>query len=158
MEFLEKDLEEIIFNATKDQLFDADMPLLGKRFRQVRLGCYGVCDILHVYRDDENVLTFEVLELKKEKIGISAFLQAVKYIKGIQQYLKKVKNRRPENYNYEITLVGRSVDTSGSFIFLPDIVSNCIPQFRINLFTYKYGFDGIYFVLHDGYELTEEGF
>jgi hypothetical protein len=156
MEFLEKDLEEVIYLADKVKLMEKGLDLNGKLFRQLRIGNYGICDLLHVYKNQNNIICFEIIELKKDKIGISAFLQAVNYIRGVQMYLKYVKKRNYYNYNYEITLIGKKVDDSGSFIYLPNI---CDKNFlSINFYTYSYDENGIYFNLHNDYSLIDNGF
>ena len=38
MEFLEKDLEQIIWEASDNDLEDAGLDFYGKRFRQLRIG------------------------------------------------------------------------------------------------------------------------
>ena len=178
MDFLEKDLEQIIFEATEDQLESLD--LKGKRFRQLRIGNYGIADLVYIDREynwdidsfdekgypvetiSEYGLKITICELKKDKIGISAFLQAINYCKGIKTYLDK---REFYNYNFEILLMGRSIDTSGSFVFITDLVENYSDESKfegwinkIKFFTYSYGFDGISFKREKNYNLKDSGF
>ena len=160
MEFLEKDLEEIIFNADKYELAERGLWLQsGKLFRQLRIGKYGVADLVHAYFEYDQIdannyirpkLYVNVIELKKDKIGISAFLQAVSYLRGIQRYL----NRKHHMFDIEleITLIGKSIDESGSFSYLPALLNN------VSFYTYSYDFDGIRFEYHSGYKLIDEGF
>lgn len=97
MNFLENDLEEIIYKANKDFLADRGLYLKrGKLFRQLRIGNYGILDLLEFdrprYSKQMKMVipgVCHVLELKKDKIGMSAFLQAVGYARGIQRYLYK---------------------------------------------------------------------
>ena len=58
MEFSEKDLEDIIFDASQDfetrgDLIDRglDLPLYGKMYRQVNFGAYGIADLINVWID-----------------------------------------------------------------------------------------------------------
>ena len=160
MEFSEKDLEEIIFNSDKEELAERGLYLQGgKLFRQKRIGNYGVTDLIHAYfeydkidetRFVKSLLHINVIELKKDKIGISAFLQAVSYLRGIQRYL----NRKHHMFDIEleITLIGKSIDDSGSFSYLPALLNN------VSFYTYSYDFDGIRFEYHSGYKLIDEGF
>ena len=160
MEFFEKDLEQIIFDANKDELSERGLYLEGgKLFRQLRIGNYGIADLVHAYFEydqispDEyrrTILHINVIELKKDKIGISAFLQAVNYLKGIKRYFYNRKYHM--NVEYNITLIGKSIDESGSFCFLPDVMDN------LELYIYRYDFDGIYFDEKSGYGLKNEGF
>ena len=192
MDFLEKDLEQIIYDATDEQLNKFDFPD-GIKKRQLRIGNYGIADLVYFkrvnvgsvqfdnskpYHKTDNVgLCITVCELKKDKIGISALLQAVNYCKGISRYLEK---REFFNFYFNILLVGREVDSSGSFIFLTDLLGenlrytfenvdfeeNFNPYSSyfnkginsIKFKTYSYEFDGIKFKDHNDYKLTNEGF
>lgn len=174
MDFLEKDLEQVIYEATDDQL--SELGLFGRRFRQLRIGNYGIADLVFVERDytlsfyPENKdvkinnygLKITVCELKKDKIGISAFLQAVGYCKGIARYLEK---RQFRNFYFEILLMGRDLDTSGSFPYITDLFHNHSDECKfsngvnsVHFYTYKYGFNGIKFSLENGYKIINNNF
>ena len=173
MEFLEKDLEQIIYETPDEKLEQKNLYTRGRRFRQLRIGNYGIADMITVqrYKTDPmyesqrtyNCLEITVYELKKDKIGISAFLQAVRYVKGISKYLE---NRHSGLFlSYRIVLIGRTIDDSGSFLYLPDVFCNpshgCVPSGGIEsveLFTYSYGVDGLNFKEHSGYQLVNQGF
>lgn len=167
MEFLEKDLEQIIWEASDKELRERGLFLLGKRFRQLRIGNYGIADLVTVHRQQKyedfiyGKLIITVYELKKDKIGISAFLQALNYCKGISSYLEK---REFSDYTLSIVLVGKSIDSSGSFIYLTDLIGNYSDNYdkgyinEINYYTYSYKIDGLSFKGESGYSLTDEGF
>lgn len=177
MTFLEKDLEEIIYETYKSDpigLKKRGLYLNGIIKRQLRIGNYGIADLVtferdidyeyspdrFIDKDDVETMIFEcyttpklivtVYELKKDKIGISAYLQALKYIKGIKRYL----DEREFNYDvgYNIVLIGKELDTSGSFCFIPDFSSN------VEFYTYNYDLDGLKFKNKKGYILTDENF
>lgn len=180
MNFLEKDLEEIIWNDYQlngsNNLADRGLFISGKLKRQLNIGGYGISDLVsfergfsdleemvfyenEYYKDFklsnpdkhfEKCLRITVYELKKEKIGISAYLQAVKYVRGIQQYL--ALRHKSFNVFYEIVLIGRKLDDSGSFCFLPNVVDN------LSLITYEYGIDGLVFQKNYGYRLINNCF
>lgn len=176
MDFLEKDLEQIIYEATDEQLFD-HLYLSGKRFRQLKIGNYGISDLIFVRREYKEHIDYDnftsrimdcglvitICELKKDKIGISAFLQAINYAKGVKEYLEK---REFYNFNIEILLCGKSIDLSGGFIYLTDLFNQNEEdetQFTrsikcIDYYTYSYTFDGIKFKKEHGYRLTNNGF
>lgn len=162
MKFLEKELEDIIWESDKYQLEERGLSLFGNLFRQMAIGNYGIADIIQVkkaYSNNKPYLMINILELKQDKIGISAFLQAVKYAKGVQSYFKK---RGLKNYILNITIIGKEVDISGSICFLPDLIeSNKINYGKINsvkFITYEYTLDGLYFNESKGYALIKEGF
>ena len=113
MEFLEKDLEEIIYLSDKFRLDKRGLSLHGKLKRQFRIGNYGVSDLVEIIRPKcENKIfykgTINILELKKDKIGVSTFFQALNYLQGIKTYLEQ---RSFDHYfNYKITMIGKELD------------------------------------------------
>ena len=193
MDFLEKDLEQIIYEATEEQLNEFDFPT-GIKKRQLRIGNYGIADLVYFKRVavtsfrpddgkpvcdvvDNSGLCITVCEFKKDKIGISAFLQAINYCKGISRYLLK---RGFESFYFNILLVGRNIDDSGSFVYLTDLLGeslrysydnvdgeenyNAYTSYfnqginNIKFKTSSYDFNGIKFKDHKGYKLKNEGF
>lgn len=169
MKFLEKDLEEIIFTSSKEKLSERGLDVNGKLYRQVYLGNYGTCDLLSISRDYnqrtfpekiEPVIQFELYELKQEKIGISAFLQAIGYMRGIISYLNKRELYLGVHFEFCITLIGKSIDTNSTFCYLTDVLPDTILTCRsfLNCYTYEYDIDGIRFNLEYDYNLTEKGF
>lgn len=169
MEFLEKDLETIIWESNNEKLLDRGLyGVYGcKLYRQLKIGNYGVADLVsigrsNIYEDEEPHLIITVFELKKDKVGISAFLQAIRYCKGIKRYLEK---RNFNNFKLNISLVGKDVDMSGDFIYITDLIGNvgsnseCFGVIdKIDFYTYKYELDGLYFESKNEYSLIEEGF
>jgi len=166
MNFLEKDLEQIIYDAEKELLADKGLIIEGQLKRQFKIGNYGIADLIE-FKKPYYCLYFKkcvkgeitIYELKKEKIGISAFLQSLKYAKGIQTYLQK--HKRNIDFTINIILCGKNVDTSGEFIFIPSLISS-FETFgyinNINFYTYDYLIDGINFVDHTEYNLKNKGF
>lgn len=164
MKFLEKELEQIIWESDKTQLENRGLSLYGTLYRQKPIGNYGIADIIQVekaYSKKRPYLIIDVLELKQEKIGISAFLQAVRYAKGIQSYLE---GRNVKNYILNIKLIGKELDMSGSICFLPDLidVNKKILNFgklnSVKFITYEYSLNGLMFKEEKGYKLIKEGF
>ena len=164
MKFLEKELEQIIWESDKTQLENRGLSLYGTLYRQKPIGNYGIADIIQVekaYSKNKPYLIIDVLELKQEKIGISAFLQAVRYAKGIQSYLE---GRKVKNYTLNIKLIGKELDMSGSICFLPDLidVNKKILNFgklnSVKFITYEYRLNGLMFKEEKGYKLIKEGF
>lgn len=171
MEFLEKDLEEIIYLSDKSKLSDRGLYLHGVLKRQLKIGNYGIADLVeikrpyyHPYFKKNMKGVINVLELKKDKIGVSTFFQALNYVKGIKTYLEK---RNMEHlFNFQITLIGKNFDTSSSFCYLGNLFDNDISDkeldtetnIKIQLFTYTYELDGLEFDEIYNYNLTNEGF
>lgn len=151
MDFLEKDLEDIIFYADKGELVNrglfvgsaTDVPT--HYFRQVKLGNYGVCDLLSIslYGD---VYSVTIYELKRKDVNKDTFFQILRYARGVQ-HLAKLKNKSVE---IDMCMIGRKVDLS-DFVYLPNIFDN------VYIFTYNYDYDGISFRNEIDYFLKNPG-
>jgi hypothetical protein len=176
MKFLEKTLEDIIYDTPADEIFKRGLTVQGKCYRQLKIGNYGIADLIYVRKDYEidyvkdlyrnPSLVINVIELKKNKININTFLQALGYCKGISRYLKL---RGFTRFCFEITLIGQTIDESDSFCYLTDLIAPSydlhyrLEEFHdsimnLSFFTYNYQFDGIRFNKINGYKLTDEGF
>jgi hypothetical protein len=170
MEFFEKDLEEIIFLSDKEELSERGLFIEGNLKRQLRIGHYGIADLVETKRP--RVLTgggfkkglITVYELKNNKIGVSTFFQALNYLKGIQSYIRL---RGFEGFfNYKIILIGRHFDRDSSFCYLPEIFpkpeihyESCYDnRTYVELYTYSYSLLGINFKEVRDYDLIDNGF
>lgn len=167
MNFLEKDLETIILETDNELLFDRELYILGKKYRQLRIGNYGIADIVTIKKKYEEgrsrispYLEITIFELKKEKIGISAFLQSIKYAKGIKTYLEEKKCNI--EFIINITLCAKDIDLSGEFIYITNLFKNDYPNFGyindIEFYTFSYEFNGIKFNRKQHYNLIHKGF
>jgi len=155
MKFLEKDLEDIIYSTPRESLSERGLDISGKMYRQLRIGNYGIADLVTVQKNYieapwglEHEVTITVYELKKGLVNVETFLQAVRYSHGIKSFMQQ---RFDLNVDVDIVLIGSSIDNYGECGFIPNIFNN------IKYFTYKYNYNGITF---DGLNLTmlEEGF
>jgi hypothetical protein len=168
MKFLECDLEEIIMSVNDVKLSERGLHIGSKKKNQVRIGNYGVADIVSFHTPNwffsrgEMVLIekpkIQVIELKKDAVSLSSFIQAVGYLKGIQRYMDKVRNIDILDYNWEIVLIGKTVDFSSNLVYLPDLFDLEQNSIGVSIYTYEYEFDGLTFKPHHGYSLIKEGF
>jgi hypothetical protein len=178
MNFLEKDLEQIIYEADKELLAEKGLRVNGKLLRQVRIGNYGIADLVSIERPYYHTHfefhckgTITIYELKKENISVSAFLQAVGYVKGImrwmEQHPKNIEIISTSNYDINIVLIGKNIDKKGEFLYLADLLNtdnlgdnSLLDGFNLSLemFTYDYDFNGINFTKIENYKLMNEGF
>jgi hypothetical protein len=172
MNFLEKDLEEIIFSSSRQELENRGL-YIGTNYillRQKRIGNYGIADLIQVKTPYYHSVfrqfckgEINVIELKQDKIGISAFLQALGYLKGIRRYLEG--RNKDHLFNYTITLIGKTIDLNSSFVYLSQFtnepeerVVNENSEFHLRNFLYQYNIDGLSFEEIDLYKLSDEGF
>jgi len=168
MKFLEKDLEQIIYDTDNELLVKKGLHICGKKYRQIKIGNYGICDLITVskfydyYGDDMDrpfpVLKISVIELKKNEISVNTFLQAVRYLKGIQRYLEF--REKHFEVRYDIILIGDNIESSSDFLYLTDLIESYGYNTGFNLKFYTYGMDinGLNFTKECGYKLTTEGF
>lgn len=162
MSFLEKDLENIIWESDNEKLREKGLKIYGKKFRQIRIGNYGVADLITVERKIDcyfnNFLDITVYELKKEKAGISAFLQAIRYCKGIQTYM--LNKRSSTLFKLNIVLCAKNIDTESDYIFISDLISSDEYEkiCSVHNYSFNYGIDGIVFKQKQNYNLIDKGF
>jgi hypothetical protein len=168
MEFLEKDLEQIIYETSSDLLESKGLEVCGKRYRQLRIGAYGIADLVTVeltnyliHQGSKLCLIITVYELKKERAGISAFLQAVRYVKGISQYLNK-RNLFNITLNvfYKIVIIGKEIEINSDYIFLTDFLYYDYPNslqvgrlIDLNNYSYRIDINGLQFKHECNYHL-----
>jgi hypothetical protein len=171
MNFLEKDLEEIIFTSDRSELSQRGLCLDGTLLRQVRIGNYGIADLIeikrpmyHQYFKKHEKGLISIYELKLDKASPSSFLQAVRYAKGVHSYLGKKELWKL--FDIEIVLIGKRVDTQSSFVYLSDLfgrdmcnkfIGDDISTF-VSIYNYKYDVNGLMFNQHFGYRQKNEGF
>jgi hypothetical protein len=170
MKFIEKDLEEIIYTSGRDVLEERGLLIEGELRRQVKIGNYGIADLISITKPsyctgkygglDLQMGCITIYELKKEQIGISAFLQALSYAKGIRQYLKK--RNKDHLFYISVVLIGRNIDTTGAFCFIPELLQITSSSFFENgffsFYTYRYEIDGLHFECREDFDLVKQGF
>jgi hypothetical protein len=167
MEFLEKDLEQIIWESDNELLQQKGLNINGIKKRQLRIGNYGISDIVtfekkytfdHYNETYLPYLDISIFELKKDKVGIGAFLQSLKYCKGIKTYLKTKKPNIPFKLN--VILASKEVDKNGDFIYLTDLINSDEYGYinNIDFYSFKYDINGIEFKNECNYDLIHSGF
>lgn len=161
MKFLEKDLEQIIFEADNDQLQERGLEIKGKKIRQLNIGNYGIADLVTFERNyipswRGHSITITVYELKKDNINISTFLQALGYLKGITRYFEKTGLFDGETINYGIVCIGKTFDTNSTYAYLTDFLQ--YEQFSLKNYIYDFKIDGITFSDKENFKLINEGF
>lgn len=143
MDFLEKDLEDIIWEAQKtdngrDLLSKRGLDVQGMMYRQVYLAEYGRLDLLGVEIISQSDIKATIYELKQGRIGIETIMQACRYGTGVREYIEKKYNlNRPVKIRF--VLLGKSLDTSSDFVFLHNHFNDS------EIYTYQYKVDGLYF-------------
>jgi len=150
MKFLEKNLEDIIFETDNEKLQERGLDIKGKKFRQLKLSHYGIADIITVSRVGQS-LQIDIFELKKDVINADTLIQALRYLEGIKTYLRKRKFKK--NVYYTIRLCGKSISNLRELSLLS---SNIGTVEMIELITYSYDFNGLRF--EENYEHISDSF
>lgn len=153
MDFLEKDLEDIIFEASqteegKEKLLERGLPINGGMLRQVELGNYGRADLLSISTHrckSGRLLNVEVIELKKDFVDVNTLIQACRYTTAVQRYIQtKFKDKFLSDC--KVTLIGKDIQKNDEFPFLYNHISDLC-----SIYKYSYGIDGIRFTYLEPY-------
>ena len=156
MQFLEKQLEDIIFEhlQTKDgrqKLKDRGLYVFSDRFfwvkRQVNLGAYGIADIVTATLCDGE-LFITIYELKQKSVCEKALIQAARYRKAVSRY---VQNRWKRDLHISINLIGSNVHDS-EWVYLIDALED------LTVYADQYDIDGLKFNDCYGFHLIDEKF
>ena len=145
MDFLEKDLEEIIYTLSqtdegRQKLESRGLSILGKMYRQISLAEYGRLDLLAISVTDSLDLNVTVYELKQGKVGTNALYQACRYLTALR---KIIRESTYKNVNCKAVLIGREIEKNGDFTMLYNFLDFA------TVVTYKYCFDGVWFTKED---------
>lgn len=152
MDFLEKDLEDILFETDNLTLQNRGLPIYGLKKRQVKIGNYGIADLICFERmclEEGGCIRLTVYELKRDKVGVDAFMQLIGYMQGLTDYFKS-RNTGLRVLVYGV-LIGKGVERVGNFCYLNNFFD------KLEVFKYTYGVDGINFIDEYGYSLTDKG-
>lgn len=152
MDFLEKDLEDILYESDQAAIRKRGMPNFkySSIFRQVRLGAYGIADLITYSKGEKGQHLIKVYELKNKVLNAAAFWQTVRYVKAIKHFW--AKNINATETTVLGVMIGRTVDLSGELCYLPTINSD------IFMYTYDYALEGISFKkVEDIYSLNSPG-
>jgi len=169
--FFEKDLEDIIYHDLTNKSITLSRGLElnhgSQILRQKKIGNYGIADLIVIKKTNisgHRHYDISIIELKSKVIGIQAFFQALRYIKGIKSYLSKRIESHKIHLNYSIILIGERIDKSGAFCYIPELISDqqgfkgygCITN--IDFYTYRYDVEGLFFDKMAPINLKNEGF
>lgn len=151
MDLLEKDLEDLVIELVHNQqeMTKRGLYVFSKKFfRQPDIGNYGRADIVGVSIFN-GVIDVSVIELKKGTIDVKAFLQAIRYIKGIETIIR-AKTKRKISFN--IILIGKEIELESSFCYLPDYIQ------RLSIYTYNFDlYNGLNFKAECNYNILDTG-
>lgn len=171
MDFYESDLEDILWSCLKSK---RGIEVLNERgleighvnpsllFRQLRIGKYGIADIvtvkrkLHKLDSGEHIplVTVTVFELKKEKINLNSLVQIFRYIKGIERYLQ-IRGTGSCSVKIKGVLIGKTMNLNGEWLLMSQYLGQLV-----EFYSYDYTIHGMEFNRFDvsNVALIDEGF
>ena len=145
MDFLEKDLEEIIYTLSqsvegRQKLLARGLSVSGKMYRQVSLAEYGRLDLVAIRIEPADTVNITVYELKQGKVGTNALFQACRYLTA----LRKIASESTNKYvSCNAVLIGREIEKNGDFTLLYKFLNFA------KVITYRYDFNGVWFTEED---------
>lgn len=146
MDFLEKDLETILYETPQELVRDRGLGIFNydQIFRQVQIGNYGIADIITVSTTSKwsNIMIYE---LKNKLVNTAAFWQLIRYMRGIEWFIEQGNLR--ERFSVYGVLVGRDMDMTGELCYIPEVTNN------IKIYTYDYKMTGMNFSRVNGFHL-----
>lgn len=131
--FLEKDLEDIIFE-NKNIIHERGFTLNYENLERQYVTRNGIID-LYNFEIKENIAYLTIIELKKDNIDFKAYGQIMNYFFSEMITLKS-KNLKDIKIN--LVLVGKTYDE--------EVLLACSTSEIIDIYTYKYDYDGISFL------------
>lgn len=158
MNLLEKELEDVIFEASKtvngrEKLYNRglgfiEVPLI----RQFKLDGYGIADLVGFkfnLKKMHPTIEVDIIELKKDEINGATFLQAIGYATGISRAL--ISNGFENHlFSFNIHLVGKKIDLSSNFCYLPEWLYS--DSLCVKIYEYKADLEhGFVFMEKSGY-------
>ncbi|GAB3988031.1 hypothetical protein GCM10028807_09740 [Spirosoma daeguense] len=157
MDLLEKDLEDMVYNASKSEsgrafLAERGLDIYGTLFRQVGLGSYGIADLVTISYNPNKLpngareCRIDIYELKKGVVTIDALGQALRYKEAIEHFLSESPLKFI--FYYGIHLIGDSIDWSRDFLPMAKAAAKAdeiASVASIYVYTYQFDYDGLRF-------------
>jgi len=136
---MENVMSELIYNADKELLAEKGLEFPNKMFKNVNLGKYGKCDLVHFSKHENNtVFHVDVISCNRDKISMSSFIDLVTCAKGIEKYLLDTHGAITFFYFH---LIAKEIDTKSNIVFLTDVLRDNVnfyqPIFDINGIKFK---------------------
>jgi hypothetical protein len=146
---MENVMSELIYKADKELLAEKGLDFPNKMLKNINLGKYGKCDLLHFSKHENNtVFHVDVISCNRDKISMSSFIDLVTCAKGIEKYIV-------ENYGaitvFYFHLIAKEIDSKSNIVFLTDVLSD-----NVNFYQYHVNINGLYFEKMQGFELPSE--
>ena len=157
MKFLEKDLEDIIYEMSLTHEGCVALRKRGFYFsnwdfpftRQLDLGRFGKPDLIQIAGlscGGEKMLEVNICELKRGNTSMDTFDQSLKYIRGIDYVIDELGIRDQfSSIHYSLVMVGKSHDLSDNHVYLAHMLRN--DHIYIKLLSYEFSIDkGLVFI------------
>jgi len=142
-------MSELIYKADKELLAEKGLVFPYLMLKNVNLGKYGKCDLIHFKKPYYKVeLEIDLISCNRDKISMSSFMDLVTCAKGVHKY---VRENHDIDFKINLHIISKEIDPKSNIVFLPDIF-----PYIINFYQYKANIDGIYFENLSDFELPDE--
>lgn len=149
MKFLEKDLEDIIWEADYGWIRDRGLPIYDNALRQVRIGKYGIADIISWKRYQKTETTngfldIRIYELKRGIVDSKALSQSIRYAVGVRKYIHDIRWKFMMPIRMSLICIGESFADDDLF-YMCEFNQYSQSDMSFDFFRYSYNWDGILF-------------
>jgi hypothetical protein len=151
MNFLEKDLENLIIDTDKNKLLENGLYIGNKKIRQLNLGANGILDIVSYEKRYDNtnkvpVIYIRIYELKRDTVCMNTIKQLSRYYLAVSEYVKSryLKSEGLFTFQINLVLIGSNFNFNDSnFITSAFLIKN------LEIFTYSLQNKNIFFTKVD---------
>lgn len=154
-EFLEKSLEDVIYDSANDfyqreLLIQHGLPIRGKMYRQLDLGAYGRADLVTFHLSNKEfesrTLYVDVYELKRGVLTVEALLQANRYLTALETFFSETKDYC-ERFLFKgrVILIGSEIENRNDFSYLLCHLPSRNMDTEYRFYTYEFRLGGLYF-------------
>lgn len=144
---MENVMSELIYKADKELLAKKGLEFPFNMLKNVNLGKYGKCDLVHFYRTKKSV-EIDVISCNRDKISMSSFIDLVTCAKGVSKY---ISDNHDIDFKINLHIIAKEIDSKSNICFLPDIM-----PYSVNFYLYRANINGIYFESLGDFELPNE--
>jgi len=147
---MENVLSELIYASDKELLEQKGLEFNYKLLKNVDLGKYGTCDLIHFKKPElyEPFAEIDIISCNRDNISMSSFIDAITNAKGV---LKYIEQKYDYVFKFNIHIIAKNIDSKSNIVFLPDIL-----PYSVYFYTYNVNIDGIYFEKISDFELPNE--
>ena len=134
---MENAMSELIYKADKELLAEKGLEFPYLMLKNVNLGKYGKCDLIHFRKPNHKLeLEIDLISCNRDKISMSSFMDLVTCAKGVHMY---VSENHDIYFKINLHIISKEIDVKSNICFLPDVTDN------VFFYQYRANINGIFF-------------